>query len=174
MKKFPCSQYESLHICFEHHFIQISPNLVIVGKSGKKLDQVASPKSCSVSIQSKKSKKCIVPNCKNETGIFHQFPSDETKRRIWLSLLGMQEYEFTGSWKQIRICQAHFTPESYDGQNLKKDAYPTLNVPCPLIPMCGKKGLQVGFLKFGMNETCLQTSTNINVRLMSSGQPYPY
>ena len=61
---------------------------------------------------------------------------------------------FTGAWKQIRICQAHFTPESYDGQNLKKDAYPTLNVPCPLIPMCGKKGLQVGFLKFWMNETC--------------------
>ena len=95
-----------------------------------------------VLIQPKTPNKCLVPNCENQTGLFHQIPSDEIRRRIWISLLGMQEYQLTGSWKQIKVCQAHFTPDSYQDLNLKNDANPTLHVPCPLIPLCGKKGLK--------------------------------
>ena len=37
----------------------------------------------------------------------------------------------------IKLCQDHFTPDNYDDLELKKDAYPSLQVPCPLIPMLG-------------------------------------
>ena len=33
---------------------------------------------------------CLVPNCENQTGLFHPIPSGEIQRRIWLSILGMQ------------------------------------------------------------------------------------
>ena len=41
----------------------------------------------------------------------------------------------TGPIKNIKLCQSHFTPESYnDDLVLRPEAYPSLNVPCPLIP----------------------------------------
>ena len=33
---------------------------------------------------------CLVPNCDNQTGLFHPIPTGEIQRRTWLSLLGMQ------------------------------------------------------------------------------------
>jgi len=82
-----------------------------------------------------KNRKCLVPKCGNVSGLFHQIPTNETRKKIWLSILGMQEFQLSGPLKNMKLCQAHFTPDSYsDDLVLRKDAYPSLQVPCPLIP----------------------------------------
>jgi len=82
-----------------------------------------------------KNRKCLVPKCGNVSGLFHQIPTNETRKRIWLSVLGMQEFQLSGPLKNMKLCQTHFTPDSYDDHLvLRKDAYPSLQVPCPLIP----------------------------------------
>ena len=37
-----------------------------------------------------KNRKCLVPKCPNVSGLFHQLPTNETRKKIWLSILGMQ------------------------------------------------------------------------------------
>ena len=39
-----------------------------------------------------KNRKCLVPKCPNVSGLFHQLPTNETRRKIWLSILGLQVY----------------------------------------------------------------------------------
>ena len=41
-----------------------------------------------------KNRKCLVPKCPNVSGLFHQLPTNETRKKIWLSILGLQVYIF--------------------------------------------------------------------------------
>ena len=75
----------------------------------------------------------------------------------------LQEHQLSGPLKNIKLCQDHFTPDSYDDLELKKDAYPSLHVPCPLIPMSMKDSKTI---QFKVRNTAFGQTSKTQTRLM--------
>uniref|UniRef100_A0A8C6V119 THAP domain-containing protein 1 n=1 Tax=Neogobius melanostomus TaxID=47308 RepID=A0A8C6V119_9GOBI len=76
---------------------------------------------------------CTVQGCDNKAKVysvvmFHRFPNNRKRRKVWLAALNMDPTTPVEVLKKWRVCSEHFTEEDYtsSGLRLKDKAIPTV------------------------------------------------